>query len=87
MKKLKKSLKAGRQNPKRPKKKKAPTTEYKKLIKIIHEHDHRYYNLDQPEISDYEYDQLFNKLVGLEEQFPLPKGTRKSPFPLRKGLS
>ena len=70
MKKLKKS-KAGSQNPRRSKKKKIPTAEYKKLIKVIRKHDHRYYNLDQPEISDYEYDQLFNKLVKLEEQYPL----------------
>ncbi len=70
MKKLKKSLKAGKQKPRQHKKKKPPTPEYSKLIKTIRKHDHRYYNLDRPEISDYEYDRLFNKLVKLEKQYP-----------------
>ena len=42
----------------------------KKLKNQIQTHDHAYYNLDQPEISDYDYDQLFNKLVELEKQYP-----------------
>lgn len=33
-------------------------------------HAHRYYVLDAPEISDTEYDVLFDRLVKLEEQFP-----------------
>ena len=41
-----------------------------KLKALIHRHDHQYYNLDQPEISDYEYDQLFNELTLLEQQHP-----------------
>ena len=33
-------------------------------------HDHRYYVLDAPTISDAEYDSLFRELQALEEQFP-----------------
>jgi DNA ligase (NAD+) len=33
-------------------------------------HDHRYYVLDAPSISDAEYDSLFRELQALEEQFP-----------------
>ena len=33
-------------------------------------HDHRYYVLDAPTISDGEYDSLFRELQALEEQFP-----------------
>jgi len=33
-------------------------------------HDHLYYNLDQPKISDFKYDQLFKELQDLEEQYP-----------------
>ncbi len=36
----------------------------------IDEHDHSYYVLDRPTISDDEYDRLFRELVALEEQFP-----------------
>jgi DNA ligase (NAD+) len=33
-------------------------------------HDHRYYVLDDPVISDAEYDRLFRELLDLEEQYP-----------------
>ncbi len=33
-------------------------------------HNHRYHVLDDPQIADHEYDQLFRELVGLEEQYP-----------------
>ncbi len=36
----------------------------------IHYHDYRYYVLDDPEISDAEYDRLFRELEQLEEQYP-----------------
>ena len=36
----------------------------------ITRHDHRYYVLDDPVISDAEYDQLMRELKGLEEQNP-----------------
>lgn len=40
------------------------------LKEEIRRHDHLYYNLDQPEIRDYEYDKLFKELVDLEHQYP-----------------
>ena len=36
-----------------------------KLRKEIKRHDYLYYVLNQPEISDYEYDQLMKKLQDL----------------------
>jgi DNA ligase (NAD+) len=40
------------------------------LKKQIQYHNYRYYVLAQPEISDYEYDQLLKELEELETQFP-----------------
>lgn len=40
------------------------------LIEQINYHADRYYNQDAPEISDYEYDQLINELIKLEEENP-----------------
>jgi DNA ligase (NAD+) len=40
------------------------------LAAEIREHDHRYYALDKPSISDAAYDKLFRELKDLEEQFP-----------------
>ncbi len=40
------------------------------LVHEIHEHDHRYYVLDRPTISDAEYDRLYRELVDLEERHP-----------------
>jgi DNA ligase (NAD+) len=36
----------------------------------IEKHNHRYYVLNQPEISDFEYDILMNELEALEKKFP-----------------
>lgn len=36
----------------------------------IRRHDHLYYVLDAPEISDAEYDRLFRELQGLEDRYP-----------------
>jgi DNA ligase (NAD+) len=36
----------------------------------LEHHAHRYYVLDAPEISDYDYDRLFRELVDLETQYP-----------------
>lgn len=41
-----------------------------KLREKINEHNHRYYVLDDPNISDAEYDQLLQKLKKLEEEHP-----------------
>ena len=40
------------------------------LRKEIDEHNHRYYVLNQPVISDFEYDVLLQKLIGIERKFP-----------------
>ncbi|SHJ99079.1 NAD-dependent DNA ligase LigA [Paramaledivibacter caminithermalis] len=41
-----------------------------KLRREINHHDYRYYVLDAPEISDYQYDMLIKELMDLEEKFP-----------------
>lgn len=41
-----------------------------RLRKKIDYHNYRYYVLDKPTISDYEYDQLYKRLEKLERQFP-----------------
>src|SRR6266536_122296 len=40
------------------------------LRKLVDYHLHRYHVLDDPEISDAEYDSLFDELVALEEEHP-----------------
>ena len=40
------------------------------LRREIHFHDHRYYVLDDPLISDSEYDRLYRELIDLEAQYP-----------------
>src|SRR5262244_2668356 len=40
------------------------------LRQQIREHEYRYYVLDQPTISDYEFDQLMRELQELERQHP-----------------
>jgi DNA ligase (NAD+) len=44
--------------------------EIAKLRKELNYHAYRYYVLDDPEISDAEYDRLFRRLQELEEKFP-----------------
>ena len=45
------------------------------LINIINDHNYRYYVLDDPIISDGEYDKLFRELETLENKFPHYKQT------------
>src|SRR5919201_6052650 len=40
------------------------------LRREIERHNHRYYVLDDPEVSDEEYDALFRRLQALEEAHP-----------------
>ncbi|MCX7743120.1 MAG: NAD-dependent DNA ligase LigA [Flavobacteriales bacterium] len=40
------------------------------LIRQINYHNYRYYVLNDPEISDYEFDQLLNELIRLEKEHP-----------------
>lgn len=58
--------------------KKKVQKQIRNLKKQIQYHDKLYYNLDQPEITDYEYDKLFKKLVDLEAKYPEFK-TKDSP--------
>jgi DNA ligase, NAD-dependent len=44
--------------------------ELQKLKKEIHFHNYRYHVLDDPIISDYEYDQMIKRLHAIEEQHP-----------------
>jgi DNA ligase (NAD+) len=41
-----------------------------RLVEEIRNHDHAYYVLAQPTISDQDYDRLYHALLDLEEQFP-----------------
>jgi DNA ligase (NAD+) len=51
---------------------KAPSasTEAGKLRDVLRFHEHRYYILNDPLISDFEYDQLFKELEKIEEENP-----------------
>jgi DNA ligase (NAD+) len=40
------------------------------LRKTLHQHNHRYYVLDDPEISDAEYDRLMRELIQIEADYP-----------------
>ncbi len=40
------------------------------LTSLLNYHNNRYYNLDSPEISDYEYDMLLRELENIEAEFP-----------------
>ncbi|HEU68903.1 MAG TPA: NAD-dependent DNA ligase LigA, partial [Candidatus Acetothermia bacterium] len=45
-------------------------TRAEELRAEIRRHDHLYYVLDRPEITDADYDRLFRELVSLEETYP-----------------
>jgi DNA ligase (NAD+) len=47
-----------------------PRMEADNLRKAIRHHEHQYYVLDQPEISDTEYDELMRQLQTLEKEHP-----------------
>jgi len=42
----------------------------KELSEKIREHDHKYYTLSTPTISDHEYDAMMRELTELEAQYP-----------------
>lgn len=44
--------------------------EYDKLVSTLNYHAKRYYDEDAPEISDYEYDMMNNRLKDIEKQYP-----------------
>lgn len=58
----------------------------KKLRAEIARHNQLYYDQDQPEISDYEYDQLYRELVDLELAYPA-YATSDSPTQIIGGSS
>jgi DNA ligase (NAD+) len=41
-----------------------------RLRKELHRHNYRYYILDDPEISDSEYDRMIQELLKLESSYP-----------------
>ncbi len=47
-----------------------PAEEIAKLRKEIEYHNHLYYDLDDPVLSDTQYDELYQKLKALEAQYP-----------------
>jgi len=48
----------------------SPEEKIRFLRNEISLHNHNYYVLSKPIISDYEFDQLYNELIVLEDQFP-----------------
>ena len=44
--------------------------EAEKLRADIRKHEHRYYVLSDPEISDFEFDKLMRRIQELERQYP-----------------
>ena len=47
-----------------------PQIEIAELTNTLEEHNYNYYVMDNPTISDYEYDMLLRKLKSLEEEYP-----------------
>ncbi len=47
-----------------------PQTRINELTDLLNYHNYRYYVLDAPEISDFEFDALLKELEELEEQYP-----------------
>ncbi len=55
-----------------------PKEEIERLKKLINYHNNLYYNLDNPILSDTQYDELYRQLKNLEEQYPQYR-TKNSP--------
>src|SRR4030095_9293464 len=49
---------------------KSAAARVRELRKQIEHHNYRYHVLDDPEVSDAEYDRLMRELKALEEQYP-----------------
>jgi len=47
-----------------------PEERIRELHRLLHEHSYKYYVLDNPTISDGEYDAMFNELLKLEKEHP-----------------
>ncbi|HEY7196204.1 MAG TPA: NAD-dependent DNA ligase LigA [Gaiellaceae bacterium] len=48
----------------------SPAERAAELRELVDHHRHRYFVLDEPEVSDAEFDQLYDELVALEEEHP-----------------
>jgi DNA ligase (NAD+) len=48
----------------------SPAERAAELRRLVDHHRHRYYVLDDPEVSDEEFDRLYDELVALEEEQP-----------------
>ena len=48
----------------------AAEKKHQKLKELIRHHDHNYYVLDRPQITDFEYDTIFAELLALEATHP-----------------
>ncbi len=48
----------------------SPKEEIEQLRELLHQHNYNYYVLNQPTISDFEFDQLMHKLQDLEMFYP-----------------
>ena len=51
-------------------KKKEIDEEINELREAIRKHNYHYYVLDEPIISDYEYDRLMGQLIAFEQEYP-----------------
>lgn len=47
-----------------------PKDEIEQLVRLINYHNNLYYNLDNPVLSDTQYDELYARLRALENQYP-----------------
>ena len=47
-----------------------PQERVDRLIQEINRHNYQYYMLDNPTISDYDFDQLLQQLIDLEASYP-----------------
>ncbi len=68
----------------------------RELVSLLNQYNYEYYTLGEPTVPDYEYDQLYDELVGLEKEFGevlLDSPTRKvggetlSKFPTHQHLN
>lgn len=55
-----------------------PKEEIERLKKLVNYHNNLYYNLDNPILSDTQYDELYKQLKDLEDQYPQFR-TKNSP--------
>ena len=51
-------------------KKPDPKARYTELVRTLRSHDYRYYVLDDPQVTDGEYDALYRELKDFEASHP-----------------